>query len=123
MNHNETVVKFPKLSQKLKPSSEDKPAKVRELQTLTITELDAISGSGLEVGGLSLNHNETIQKPKASSEKKPKELQTLTIAELNAIAGAGIGTSPFPVPSPLTVPSPLPGQVPTNHNETMVSLI
>ena len=54
-NHNETVVRFPKLSQKPKLSSEDKPAKVRELQTLTIADLSAIAG-----GALSLNHNETV---------------------------------------------------------------
>ncbi|MDJ0903748.1 MAG: hypothetical protein QNJ55_33660 [Xenococcus sp. MO_188.B8] len=95
--------------------------KPKELQTLTIAELNAISG-----GRLANNHNETIQKPKASSENNPQELQTLTIAELDAISGAGIGTSPIfpiPVPNPIPVPSPLPGQIPTNHNETMVSLI
>ena len=54
-NHNETVVKLAHLSQKPKPSSEDKSVKVRELQTLTIAELDAIAG-----GALSLNHNETV---------------------------------------------------------------
>ena len=87
-----------------KPSSKGKSTEAKELQTLTIAELDAIAGSGLEIGGLSLNHNETIQKPKPLSEKKPakvRELQTLTITELDAIAG---------------------GRGEWNHNETIVSL-
>ena len=88
---------FSNLSRKPKPSSEDKPVKGRELQTLTISELNAIAG-----GALTVNHNETIQKPKPSSEKKPTEvrsLQTLTISELDAIAG---------------------GALSANHNETMI---
>ena len=89
-----------------KPSSEAQPAKVQELQKLTISELEAIAG-----GALSANHNETVvkfpklsQKPKPSSEDKPakvRELQTLTIADLEAIAG---------------------GRLDFNHNQTVVSL-
>ncbi len=77
------------LSNNQKPSSEDKPAENKELQTLTISALDSISGSGL-----GLNHNETVvkfsnlpTKQKLSPENKPakvKELQTLTLKELDA---------------------------------------
>ena len=105
VNHNETLVKLAHLSRKPKASSEDKPAKVRELQTLTLAELAVIAGAGLPN-----NHNETVvkfaqlsRKPKASS--KVRKLQTLTIAELNAIAGAGNPN----------------GSIPTNHNEIIVS--
>ncbi|WP_088241186.1 hypothetical protein [Calothrix rhizosoleniae] len=86
---------------KQKPSLENKPVKGKELQALTITELDTIAGAGLNLG----NHNETVvkfanqpSKQQPSLENKPtkdKELQELTIAELDAIAGAGIGTSPI----------------------------
>ena len=84
------------LTQKPTPFSENKPA-VKALQTLTMAELDAIAGARL-----SYNHNETIQKPKVLSEKKPKEPQKLTITELDKIAGTGIHL---------------------NHNETIFSLI
>ena len=46
-NHNETIVKFPNLSQKQKLSSEAQLVKVQELQTLTIADLEAIAGAGL----------------------------------------------------------------------------
>ena len=44
------------LTQKPKPLSENKPAEVKELQTLTMAELNAIAGAGLELS----NHNETM---------------------------------------------------------------
>ena len=94
--------------QQLPPGN--KPSNVKELQALTITQLDAIAGAGLTMG----NHNETIvklsnqpSKHKPDLENKPNkvnQLQVLTISELDAIAGAG-------------------GIDMGNHNETMVSLI
>lgn len=83
------------LSQNPKLSSHSQPAEVKKLQTLTLEELDAISGAALTV-----NHNENIvsfsqlsQKQKPVPEEqatKVKELETLTIDELDAIAGAGV---------------------------------
>ena len=106
-NHNETVVKLPHLAQKQKSFSEGQPAKVKEMQALTLAELEAIAG-----GGIRINHNETVvkfppllRKQKSYSEVQPaqaKELQSLTITELEAIAGAGGSIIQF------------------NHNETMV---
>ena len=83
------------LSQKPQPSSEAQLVKIQELQTLTLADLEAISGAGVK-----MNHNETVvkfahlsRKPKPSSEDKPvkgRELQTLTLADLEAISGAGL---------------------------------
>ncbi len=61
------------------------------------------------------NHSAKQQPSLENKPAKVKELQALTISELDAIAGAGIGTSPI-------FRFIFPGQVPTNHNETIVSL-
>ena len=96
----------PKLEQQQLNTHEEeqKSSLNKELQALTIAELNAISG-----GVISYNHNETVvklahlsRKPKPSSEDKSvkvTKLPTLTIAELNAIAGGKLGA---------------------NHNETMI---
>ena len=111
MNHNQPKpTHLPQQNLKPKKSSQDRLAEVMELQILTIKELDAIAGAGIQI-----NHNETLvgfskksQKTKPSSEAqstKNKELQKLTISELDAIAG---GTS--------NQDDGLSG----NHNETVV---
>ena len=84
-----------------KPSSKAQSTKVEKLQTLTIAELNAIAG-----GGVNWNHNEAMVKfPNLATKQKPsskvRKLQTLTIAELNAITGGGVDW---------------------NHNQTIVSL-
>ena len=57
------------LSHKPKPSSPARPTEIKQLQTLALSELDAIAG-----GALGSNHNETMvkfpnltQKQKSSS--------------------------------------------------------
>ncbi len=92
------------LSLKQKLVLESQPAKVKQMQILTIAELDAISGSGFTI-----NHNENLvsfsqlsKNQKPSSQVQPtevKQLQTLTISELDEIAGGKLGS---------------------NHNETMI---
>ena len=44
------------LSKNKRPSSQDKPHQVKEIQALTIAELDEIAGAGLAMG----NHNQTL---------------------------------------------------------------
>ena len=54
------MVKFPNLSQKQKTSSEAQSTKNKELQKLTISDLEAISG-----GELGANHNEIVVSSKS----------------------------------------------------------
>ena len=44
------------LSKKKRPSSQEKPHQVKEIQALTIAELDEIAGAGLRL----TNHNQTL---------------------------------------------------------------
>ncbi len=71
-----------------KPSSKEQSTKVKELQALTLADLDAISGTGLRISGLSVNHNETI----TTTKKSVKPIKKLDLKSLEKVAAAGDGS-------------------------------